>query len=71
MLSDLKKDLMVSLPVRLTFGDHIPYDNGKFSGSGGDGSTPAFPVSDPFEERSKRVLFLISDAIGCLAEGNG
>lgn len=36
ILSNLKRDLRISLPVGLVFSDHIPYNDGRFSGSSVD-----------------------------------
>jgi hypothetical protein len=54
------------LPVWLSFGYHIPDNDGQLSGCGSDGCVSAFSVSDPFKERREGMLFLISYAVCCL-----
>ena len=55
----------------MIFGDHIPDNDGKFSGSGRNGGVSPFPVGDSFEERRQRMGCLISDAVSGLAQGYG
>jgi hypothetical protein len=39
------------LRIGLIFGNHVPEDDSKFSGSGGNGGVLSFAVSDSLEER--------------------
>lgn len=63
--------MRIRLEVILRLRYHIPDDECEFSGSSGNGCVSPFPVSDPFEEWSERVFFLITYAVGGLTERQG
>lgn len=51
------------LDIMLAFDDHIPNNDGEFSGSSSDCGIASFFISYSFEKWSKWMGFLIADTI--------